>query len=87
MASMRKLLTIVYGCWSKGQHFDPTFEERVKARQQDTSQEEDVDEKQTAYGSADLSAPISQREAKRQRKTTSPQKSVSPSARGQGAFP
>jgi len=87
VASMRKLLAIVYGCWSKGQHFDPTFEERVKARQHGASQEEDVDEKHTAYGGAGLSAPISQREAKRRRKTTSPQKSVSLSARGQGAFP
>ena len=85
---MRKLLAIVYGCCSKGQHFDPTFEEGVKARQQDTSQEEDLDEKQTAYMRALIcQLPSSQREAKRRRKTTSPQKCVSPSARGQGAFP
>jgi transposase len=87
VACMRKLLAIVYGCWSKGQRFDPTFEKRLKARQQDASQEGNQDERQTAYRNADLSAPVSNREAQRRRKAASPQTSVSPSARGQGAFP
>jgi hypothetical protein len=33
VACMRKLLAIVYGCWSKNERFDPTHEKRLKARQ------------------------------------------------------
>lgn len=102
VACMRKLLAIVYGCWSNGQWFDPTFEERLKARQQaGGTQKSDPKKKaqaaedkrrsasgQSVNGDADMRAPVSRREAaKRKRKATQPQKSVSSSARGQSAFP
>ena len=86
VACMRKLLAIVYGCWSKGEWFDPTFEKRLKVRQKEKSGSKE----QTDDGPVqeeDLTAPISRREAKRRRKATSPQKSSSSSERGQGAFP
>ena len=41
---------------------------------------------QTVDQDFDLSAPVSQKEAKKRRKATSPEKSISPSTRGQGAF-
>jgi transposase len=86
VACMGKLLEIVYGCWSKGEWFDPTFEKRLKARQKEKSgSTERTDDGPVQEG--DLTAPISRREAKRRRKATSPQKSGSSSERGQGAFP
>lgn len=87
VACMRKLLAIVYGCWSKGEWFDPTFEKRLKARQEKKSREQELDGEDTAGEGSDLSAPVSRREAKRRRKASSPQKSGSSSERGQGAFP
>lgn len=65
---------------------DPTFEKRIKARQKEKSgSTERTDD--GPVQEENLTAPISQREAKRRRKTTSPQKSSSSSERGQGAFP
>jgi hypothetical protein len=115
VACMRKLLAIVYGCWANGRWFDPTFEQRLKARQQSRSQKSDSEksdseksdseksdsekralgenedgskENQHAANGADMSAPVSRREAtKRRRKAAPPQKSASSSARGQSAFP
>ena len=100
VACMRKLLAIVYGCWSNDQWFDPTFEERLKERQQNGSNKSGSKGKtqarnrrpeangQHANGGTDLRAPVSGREAaKRRGKATQPQKSVSSSARGQSAFP
>ena len=89
---------------SNGRWFDLTFEERLKARQQTGGTQKSGSEQekaqtdgddwrrgtsdQHANGSADMSAPVSRREAvKRRRKATQPQKSVSSSARGQSAFP
>lgn len=86
VACMRKLLAIVYGCWSKGQRFDPTFEKRLKARQEEKAREERSDAQQPNE-EPDPSAPVSRREAKRRKKAASPQKSGSSSDRGQGAFP
>ena len=100
VACMRKLLAIVYGCWSNDQWFDPTFEERLKARQQNNAQKSGPGKEAQAEdgrlgangqhtgGGTDMRAPVSGREAaKRKRKATQPQKSVSSSARGQSAFP
>ena len=81
---MRKLLAIVYGCWSNGERFDPQYEERLKARQEKKEQD-DPSDRATGEG-RDLSAPISKREATRRKKAPMPQKSGSSSDRGQEAF-
>lgn len=86
VACMRKLLAIAYGCWTKSQRFDPTYEKRLKARQNEKSDNEE-DETQKSHNENNLAAPVSRREAKRRRKAASPQKSGSSSERGQGAFP
>lgn len=86
VACMRKLLAIVYGCWSKEEWFDPTFEKRLKARQREKSEPEDQSDDSPAQ-QGDLAAPVSRKEAKQRKKATSPQKSGSSSERGQGAFP
>jgi len=46
----------------------------------------DASTEQKGEQSFDLSAPVSRKEAKERRKATSPEKSVSPSARGRGTF-
>ena len=67
---MRKLLAIVYGCWSNGQWFDPTFEERLKARHKNSAQKGDLEEKAQVEderpdasgqhtGGVDMRAPVS----------------------------
>ena len=86
VACMRKLLAIVYGCWSNNERFDPTYEKRLKARQAEKKSTDDPSGEQNADQSSDLSAPVSRKEAKKRRKATSPEKGGSPSARGQGAF-
>ena len=86
VACMRKLLAIVYGCWSNNERFDPAYEKRLKARQAEKESTGGTATEQTVDRDSDLSAPVSQKEAKKRRKATSPEKSVSPSARGQGAF-
>jgi transposase len=87
VACMRKLLAIAYGCWSKGQHFDPNFERQLKARQAEKKSTGDAASGKATGQRFDISAPVSQKEARKRRKATSPRKSVSPSTRGQGAFP
>jgi hypothetical protein len=80
-ACMRKLLCIAYGCWSKGEAFDPTYEKRIKAEKTDRSDacsEEDQKDRPL-----DLNAPISRTEAQRRRtnrkrEAAAPQKSASP---------
>jgi hypothetical protein len=87
-ACMRKLLCIAYGCWSKGEAFDPTYEKRIKAEKTDRSDacsEEDQKDRPL-----DLNAPISRTEAQRRRtsrkrEATAPQKGASPQAGGHGA--
>ena len=86
VACMRKLLAIVYGCWSNNERFDPTYEQRLKVRQAEKKSTADSSSEENAGQSLDMSAPVSRKEAKKRRKATSPEKSVSPSARGQGAF-
>jgi transposase len=85
VACMRKLLAIVYGCWSNGRRFDPHYEERLKARQEKKGQDDQNASDQKIGEGKDLSAPISQREATRRKKAPMPQKSGSSSDRGQGA--
>jgi len=100
VACMRKLLAIVYGCWANDRWFDPTFEERLKARQQNRAQkngfearvqaenERDDEGRRLSNSDTDIEAPVSRQEAtKRKRKATLPQKSMGSSARGQSAFP
>jgi transposase len=86
VACMRKLLAIVYGCWSNGERFDPQYEERLKARQERKAQDGQTDSGQETSEGKDLSAPVSQREATRRKKAPMPQKSSSSSDRGQEAF-
>lgn len=86
VACMRKLLAIAYGCWSNNERFDPTYEKRLKARQKEKKSTGEDSNEQAAGQSFDMSAPVSRKEAKKRRKATSPEKSVSPSARGQGTF-
>jgi transposase len=86
VACMRKLLAIVYGCWSNNERFDPTYEKRLKARQAEKKSTDDTSGGQNADQSSDLSAPVSRKEAKKRRKATLPEKSGSPSARGQETF-
>ena len=86
VACMRKLLAIVYGCWGNNERFDPTYEKRLKARQAEKKSTGNAPAEQSPDQSFDLSAPVSRKEAKERRKASSPEKSVSSSARGQGAF-
>ena len=79
------LLAIVYGCWSNNERFDPTHEKRLKARQAEKKSASEVSGEKDTDENLDMSAPVSRKEAKR-RKATSPEKNVSSSARGQGAF-
>jgi hypothetical protein len=79
-------VAIVYGCWSSNERFDPTYEKRLKARQAEKKSTGETSSEQAAGQSGDMSAPVSRKEAKKRRKTTSPEKSVSPSARGRGTF-
>jgi hypothetical protein len=79
-------VAIVYGCWSNNERFDPAYEKRLKARQAEKKSTTDSSRKQKADPSFDMTAPVSRKEAKKRRKATSPEKSVNPSARGQGAF-
>ena len=83
---MRKLLAIVYGCWSNGKRFDPHYEKRLKACQERKGQDEQNASSQETGEGKDLSAPISRREATRRRKAPMLQKSGSSSDRGQEAF-
>jgi len=83
---MRKLLAIVYGCWSDGERFDPHYEEGLKARQERKGQDDQNNSDQKIGEGKDLSAPISQREATRREKAPIPQKGGSSSDRGQGTF-
>jgi len=53
VACMRKLLAIVYGCWANDRWFDPTFEERLKARQTNRSHQERTQKDNAAEGQAD----------------------------------
>ncbi|MCS4041580.1 transposase [Salinibacter ruber] len=87
VACMRKLLAFVYGCWSNGERFDPHYEERLKARQEEKDQDGQNTLDQTTSAGKKLSAPVSKREATRRKKAPMPQKSGSSSDRGQGAFP
>lgn len=100
VACMRKLLAIVYGCWANGRWFDPTFEERLKAHQRNSAQKSGFEKHVPAEdgrddagrrhlnSGTDIEAPVSRQEAaKRKKKATLPQKSISSSARGQSAFP
>ena len=86
VACMRKLLAIVYGCWSNNERFDPTYEKRLKARQTEKKSTGKVSSEKDTVQNLDMSAPVSRKEAKKRRKATSPEKGVGPSARGQGAF-
>jgi len=86
VACMRKLLAIVYGCWSNNERFDPAYEKRLKARQAEKKSTGETSGEQSVNRSSDMSAPVSRKEAKKRRKATSPEKSDSPSTRGQGAF-
>jgi len=86
VACMRKLLAIVYGCWNNDERFDPTYEKRLKARQAEKKSNGGTATEQSVDQAHDLSAPVSQKEAKKRRKATSPEKSVSPSTRGRGTF-
>ena len=83
---MRKLLAIVYGCWSNGERFDLQYEERLKAHQKEKNQDGQNDSGQTTSGGRNLSAPVSKREATRRKKAPMPLKSGSSSDRGQEAF-
>jgi hypothetical protein len=76
----------VDGCWSNNERFDPTYEKRLQARQAEKKSTDDTSGEQNADQRSGLSAPVSRKEAEKRRKATSPEKSVSPSARGQGAF-
>jgi hypothetical protein len=64
-ACMRKLLCIAYGCWSKREAFDPTYEKRIK--EQKTERDENSGEDGPNGRPLDLDAPISRTEAKRRR--------------------
>lgn len=80
-ACMRKLLCIAYGCWSKREAFDPTYEKRIK--EQKTNRDEASDENDHQERPLDLNAPISRTEAQRRRETqkreaAAPQKGASP---------
>jgi hypothetical protein len=84
---MRKLLAIVYGCWRNDERFDPTYEQRLKACQAEKKTSDKKHDEQTAEQSFNRSAPVSRREAKKRRKASSSQKSVSSSARDRGDLP
>lgn len=80
-ACMRKLLCIAYGCWSKGEAFDPTYEKRIKAGKTDRS--DACSEENQNDRPLDLNAPVSRTEAQRRRtnrkrEATAPQKGVGP---------
>ena len=79
-------MAIVYGRKGNNERFDPTYEKRLKARQAEKKSAADSPREENAGQSFDMSAPVSRKEAKKRRRATSPEKSVSPSARGQGAF-
>jgi hypothetical protein len=79
-------VAIVYGCWSNNERFDPTYEKRLKARQAEKKSAADSSSEENEGQSFDMSAPVSRKEAKKRRKVTSPEKSISSSARGRGAF-
>jgi transposase len=84
-ACMRKLLCIIYGCWIKGERFDPAFEKRLKqCRAKRTSAQESGAAEGSAAPCLSLAAPISRKEAKRRREAALPQKGAGPSMRGQG---
>ena len=61
---MRKLLAIVYGCWSNNEHLDPAHEKRLKARQAEKKSSGNTSGEQNAGQSFDMSAPVSRKEAK-----------------------
>lgn len=84
VACMRKLLAIVYGCWSKGERFDPEYEQRLKARKERRPQGASQRKRKT---NLDLQAPISRREAQRRREVAQPQESKGSRMRGQSASP
>ena len=65
---------------------DPTYEKRLKARQAEKKFASEVSGEKDTDENLDMSAPVSRKEAKKRRKATSPEKNVSSSARGQGAF-
>lgn len=83
-ACMRKLLCIIYGCWSKGEEFDPGYEARMKRRSAGTDNDDDQPDR-SGLQNQDLDAPISAKEARRRKEATQPQESVSSQARGQKA--
>lgn len=85
IACMRKLLAIIYGCWSKGQKFDPGYESRLKARKSAHGPERQDGPGRSETKTRDLKAPVSAKEARRRKEATQPQESVSSQARGQKA--
>lgn len=88
IACMRKLLAIAYGCWTNDRWFDPDYERRLKKRQ---AQKASGGSRATTVQfevNHGLDAPVSAREARKRRgQATPPQKSTSPSIRGQGTCP
>jgi len=81
VACMRKLLAIVYGCWSNDERFDPTYEKGLKARQGKSPLATPLASRLRARAST--CRPVPWKEEKKRRKATSPVKSVSPSTRVQ----
>lgn len=75
-ACMRKLLCIAYGCWRKGEAFDPDYERRIK--EQKTERDEAAGGSDPEERPRDLNAPISRTEAKRRREVAMPQKGTGP---------
>lgn len=85
-ACMRKLLSIIYGCWSKGEQFDPGFEARIKQRQsENTGSQPTTSTEENSTPTPDLSAPISATEARKRKEATLPQESGDSRTRGQAA--
>ena len=85
-ACMRKLLSIIFGCWSKGERFDPGYEARIKQRQTDKQDEESSSStKEESAPTQDLSAPVSATEARKRKEATMPQESGDSRMRGQAA--
>lgn len=75
----------LYGCWIKGERFDPAFEKRLKQRRaKRTSVQVSGTAEPSVAPRLSLAAPISRKEAQRRRETALPQKGVGSSVRGQG---
>lgn len=80
------LVTIVYGRKGNNERFDPAYEKRLKARQPDKKSTGGTATEKTVNQGLDLSAPVSQEEAKKRRNAISPEKGADPFTRGHGAF-